>query len=54
MFLHCSRQVDMLNVFNDVIDLFGMLFSNFHKWLSSDVGYEHGVWICVYGTPVHA
>jgi hypothetical protein len=49
VFLHCLGQADVLQVFNDEVDIFGMLFSNVHKWSVKDVVYEHGAWLCLYG-----
>jgi hypothetical protein len=33
---------------------FGMLFNNIHMWSATDVRYEQGAWLRVYGVPVHA
>jgi len=54
VFLHCLDQVDVLQVFNDTVDFFGMLFSNVHKWSAKDVVYEHGTWLRLYGILIHA
>jgi len=42
VFLHCSCHDDIMQVFNDAIDFFGMLFNNLHKWTLSNVLYERG------------
>jgi hypothetical protein len=44
----------MLKIFNDAIDFFSLLFSDFHQWLSEDSNYERGAWVRVYGIPLHA
>jgi len=31
-----------------------MLFSNVHKWLTTEVRYERRAWLRVYGVPAHA
>lgn len=37
-----------------VNQFFGMLFANIHRWSDSDVKYERGAWVRVFGVPVHA
>jgi hypothetical protein len=54
VFLRCRDDGDMLKTFNEAIDFFSLLFSDFHQWLSEDSSYERGAWVRVYGTPLHA
>ena len=54
VFLHCNNNEDMMQVFNEEIDFFSLLFSAVHHWTSTDTKYERGAWVCVYGTPIHA
>jgi len=54
VFLHCTGGEDIWHVFNDAIHFFGMLFGNIHMWSASDVTYERGARLRVYGVPVHA
>jgi len=54
VFIHCHDNEDVWQVFNNVVDFFGMHFRNLHKWTACYVGYERGAWLRVYGTPVHA
>lgn len=54
VFLRCRNNEDTMQVFNEAIHFFGMLFSAIHRWMSSDAMYERGVWVRIYGTPIHA
>ena len=54
VFLSCTGGEDIWHVFNNALHFFGMLFSNIHMWSVSDVRYEWGAWLRVYGVPVHA
>lgn len=42
VFLHCLGTDDMLQVFNDAIDFFSMLFFYLHKCTLLDARYEWG------------
>lgn len=53
VFLQFSCYEDIMQVFNDAINFFGMLFNNLHKWMLSDVLYERGAWVRVYCTLVN-
>jgi len=52
--LHSTSGEDIWQVFNDALHFFGVLFSNIHKWSVTDVKYERGAWVRVYGVPAHA
>lgn len=54
VFLHSTGGEDIWHVFNEAIHFFGMLFNNIHKWSVTNVKYEHGAWLRVYGIPAHA
>ena len=54
VFLHCDGGDDIWQIFNNALHFFGMLFSNIHKWTTTDPRYERGAWLRVYGVPVHA
>jgi len=54
VFLHCNNGQDVWKLFNGVVHFFGMLFNNIHKWSESDVRYERGAWVRLYGVPIHA
>jgi len=54
VFLYCTGDADIWNVFNEALHFFGMMFSNIHKWVLDDEKYERGAWIRIYGTPAHA
>jgi hypothetical protein len=54
VFLHCNDGEDIWKVFNDALHFFGMMFSNIHKWTPSDIKYERGAWLRLYGVPIHA
>jgi hypothetical protein len=54
VFLQCSNGRDIWQVFNDAVDFNGMLFANIHRWSEPDAKYERGVWVRVYGVPIHA
>jgi len=54
VFIHCNGGEDVWTVFNDAINFFGMLFSNIQNWSPSEVRYERGAWLRIYGVPVHA
>ena len=54
MFLQCFDGGDIWQLFNDVVHFFGMLFANIQQWSASEVVYERGAWIRVYGVPIHA
>ncbi|CAG9768404.1 unnamed protein product [Ceutorhynchus assimilis] len=54
VFLNCSGDEDIWQVFNGALHFFAMLFSNIHKWSEAEVRYERGAWLRVYGIPVHA
>jgi hypothetical protein len=54
VFLYCSDGGDILEVFNDAVHFFGVLFADVQKWSTSEVRYERGAWVRVYGVPIHA
>ena len=54
VFLHCNDGGDIWQVYNDALHFFAMLFANIHRWTTSDVKYERGAWVRVYGVLVHA
>ena len=54
MFIHCSDGGDIWKVFNDDVHFFDMLFGNVQKWTASEVRYERGAWVRIYGVPIHA
>lgn len=54
VFLHCSDGGDIWEVFNNVLRFFELLFANLQKWSPSEVRYERGAWVRIYGVPIHA
>jgi hypothetical protein len=54
VFLRYRNNEDIMQLFNDAINFFGMIFFDVHKWSSKDVWYERGAWLHVYGTPAYA
>jgi hypothetical protein len=36
VFVYCMGGVDIWKVFNEVVHIFGMLFSDIHKWVPKD------------------
>lgn len=54
VFLNCTDNEDIWQLFNGALNFFGMLFSNIHKWSVTKVKYERGAWLRVYGVPIHA
>jgi len=54
VFLYCSYGSDILQEFNNAVNFFGMLFGNLHRWSASDVRYERGASLRLYGVPIHA
>lgn len=50
----CRDNGDVLQVFNDAADFFGLFLTDVHKWTLKEVRYERGAWVRIYGTPVHA
>jgi len=54
VFLNCSGEENIWQVFHGAIDFFSMLFSSALKWSVEEVRYERGAWLRVYGTLVHA
>jgi len=53
VFLRCRNNEDFMQVFNEAIHFFGMLFYVVHRWMPSDAIYERGTWVSIYGTPIH-
>jgi len=53
VFLHCTGEENILDVFNESIAIFSLLFSNIRKWSAKNFTYERGPWVRVYGVPVH-
>jgi len=53
-FLRCRGNGNILQVFKDVADFFGLFLTDVHKWTSKEVRYERGAWVRIYGTLVHA
>lgn len=54
VFLHCNEGEEMWTIFNDAIHFFGMMFSIIRKWSPSEVMYERGAWLHIYGIPINA
>lgn len=54
VFLHCPDGENVMQVFNDAIEFFSMLFDSVHKWNPREVVYVRGAWVRIYGIPVHA
>lgn len=54
VFLYFPGQENIIQVINDAIDFFSMIFGNFYKWTTRDVLFGRGAWVRVYGTPIHA
>jgi hypothetical protein len=53
-FLHTTDGEDIWEVFNGALHFFGMIFNNIHRWSVTDIRYERGAWLRVYGAPAHA
>jgi hypothetical protein len=53
-FLHCRDNGNILQVFIDAADFFGLFLTDVHRCTSKEVRYERGAWVRIYGTPVHA
>ncbi|AES97288.1 DUF4283 domain protein [Medicago truncatula] len=54
VFIHCNNGEDTWKVFDDAVHFFGMLFTTVRKWMPSEVKYERGAWLRIYGVPIHA
>jgi len=54
VFLYCSDDNDVWQVFHNALDFFGMLFGNLHRWSTSNIKHERGAWVRLYGAPIHA
>jgi len=47
----CNGGEDFWKVFHGAIDFFGLLFSNYQRWMSKEFWYERGAWSRAYGVP---
>ena len=54
VFLRSRNNEDIFHIFNESIHFFSLLFSKVQKWTSTEVCYERGAWVRLYGTPAHA
>ena len=53
VFIHCTGEEDIWQIFIDAIAFFSMLFTNVDKWSAKDIPYERGAWLRVYGVAIH-
>jgi len=52
--LFCPGKEDMMSVYHEVADFFNCFFSNMCAWsLDEDIVSERGVWLRIYGVPLH-
>jgi len=54
VFLRTTDEGDVSNILSEVVDFFCNFFSTSVKWNKDIVGFERGVWVCIYGVPLHA
>lgn len=54
VFLYCIGGEDVWKVYKGAFEFFNVILSNIQKWSASEVRYERGAWVRVYGVPVHA
>ena len=54
MVLFCLEKDDMMSVYRDVADFVNCFFTKIRAWpLSEDIVNERGVWLQIYGVPLH-
>ena len=52
--LFCPGKVDMMSVYLEAADFFNCFFSDMHAWsLNEDIVTERGIWLRIYGVPLH-
>lgn len=53
-FIHSMSNQDVMSVLTEAKDFFNLFFLNHIKWNKDMVAYEHGAWVRIYDTPLHA
>jgi len=52
--LFCPGKDDMMSVYHEVVDFFNRFFTEIRAWSpAEDIVYERGVWLRIYGVPLH-
>jgi len=54
VYIRCVSNYDVMTVFAEAQDFFNLFFTKLIRWSQDVIKFEKGVWVRIYGIPIHA